>query len=200
MRRSLDIYTAPKKEIPRRVYLTVSALVGVFIFGFWSLLSYGELVRPDFLPTPTEVVLAAIEGWGDGSLAVNTGVSLGEILSGFVLASIVAVPLGILMGSFKIGEAAIEPFANFMRYIPVSALIPLLILWVGIEIEEKIAVIFIGTFFQQLILIADVSRRAARSPRRLLHARHRPPHGGDARPHSGDHAGRGRYAARDARL
>jgi NitT/TauT family transport system permease protein len=136
----------------------VSVFVGIFIFAFWSLLSYGELVRPDFLPTPTEVVQAAIDGWNDGSLAVNTGVSLGEILSGFILASIVAVPLGILMGSFKIVEAAIEPVANFMRYIPVSALIPLLILWVGIEIEEKIAVIFIGTFFQQLILIADVSR------------------------------------------
>ena len=158
MRRSLDVYTAPKKEIPRSVYLTVSVFVGIFIFAFWSLLSYGELVRPDFLPTPTEVVQAAIESWNDGSLAINTGVSLGEILSGFILASIVAVPLGILMGSFKIVEAAIEPVANFMRYIPVSALIPLLILWVGIEIEEKIAVIFIGTFFQQLIIIADVSR------------------------------------------
>jgi NitT/TauT family transport system permease protein len=62
------------------------------------------------------------------------------------------------MGSFKIVEAAIEPVTNFVRYLPVSALIPLLILWVGIGIEEKISVIFIGTFFQQLILIADVSR------------------------------------------
>src|SRR5439155_1253979 len=70
----------------------------------------------------------------------------------------ISVPLGILMGSFKIVEAAVEPVTNFVRYLPVSALIPLLILWVGIGIEEKITVIFIGTFFQQLILIADVSR------------------------------------------
>jgi NitT/TauT family transport system permease protein len=62
------------------------------------------------------------------------------------------------MGSFKVVEAAIEPMTNFVRYLPVSALIPLLILWVGIDITEKIAVIFIGTFFQQLIMIADVSR------------------------------------------
>jgi NitT/TauT family transport system permease protein len=158
MRPFLEAYTAPKKEIPRRVYLTVSALVGISIFAFWSVLSYGELVRPDFLPKPIEVVQAAISGYEDGSLIVNTGVSLTEIMAGFVLASIFAVPLGILMGSFKIVEAAVEPVANFMRYIPVSALIPLLILWVGIDIEEKIAVIFLGTFFQQLILIADVSR------------------------------------------
>ncbi|HVM86420.1 MAG TPA: ABC transporter permease, partial [Candidatus Binatia bacterium] len=88
----------------------------------------------------------------------DTGVSIYEIMSGFILASIFAVPLGILMGSFKIAEAALEPVTNFVRYLPVSALIPLLILWIGIGMAEKIAVIFIGTFFQQLIIIADVSR------------------------------------------
>ena len=154
----IDAYTAPKKDIPRRAYLTVSASVGVLIVVVWCALSYGQLVRSDFLPTPGAVVGAAVSGIGDGSLAENTLVSVTEIMSGFIIASIVAVPLGILMGSFKIVEAAIEPVTNFVRYLPVSALIPLLILWVGIDIEEKITVIFIGTFFQQLILIADVSR------------------------------------------
>jgi NitT/TauT family transport system permease protein len=153
-----ETYTTPKKEIPRRVYLTVSGLVAAFLLALWCLLSFGGLVRPDFLPTPNAVVLAGIEGIRDGSLLVNTAVSVGEIMAGFVIASVLAVPLGILMGSFKIVEAAIEPITNFVRYLPVSALIPLLILWVGIGIEEKISVIFIGTFFQQLILIADVSR------------------------------------------
>jgi len=155
---SLDAYFAPKKEIPQRAYLTVSALVGLAILALWCVLSYGQLVRSDFLPTPDEVVLAGINGISDGSLLINTWVSVGEIMSGFIIASILSVPLGILMGSFKIVEAAIEPVTNFVRYLPVSALIPLLILWVGIDIEEKVAVIFIGTFFQQLILIADVSR------------------------------------------
>ena len=154
----LDAYLAPKKEIPSRAYLTVSVLVGLLVFGFWCLLSYGGLVRTDFLPTPTAVIQAAIDGLGDGSLLRDTGVSIYEIMSGFILASIFAVPLGILMGSFKIAEAALEPVTNFVRYLPVSALIPLLILWIGIGMAEKIAVIFIGTFFQQLIIIADVSR------------------------------------------
>ncbi len=153
-----DAYTAPKKEIPRRAYLTVSVSVALLILAVWCALSYGQLVRSDFLPTPIAVIQAGIDGVSDGSLFVDTGVSLGEIMSGFILASIFAVPLGILMGSFKIVEAAIEPVTNFVRYLPVSALIPLLILWVGIGMTEKVAVIFIGTFFQQLILIADVSR------------------------------------------
>jgi NitT/TauT family transport system permease protein len=154
----LDAYAEPKKEIPRRVYLGVGTAAGGLILALWCALAYGGLVREDFLPTPIAVLLAGAAGLKDGTLLVNMGVSITEILSGFVIASIVAVPLGILMGSFKIVEAAIEPITNFMRYIPVSALIPLLILWVGIDIEEKIAVIVIGTFFQQLILIADVSR------------------------------------------
>lgn len=154
----LDAYVAPKKDIPRRAYLTVSTLVGVLILAAWCALSYGRLVRSDFLPTPGAVVGAAVAGINDGSLLVNTAVSVSEIMSGFIIASILAVPLGILMGSFKIVEAAIEPVTNFVRYLPVSALIPLLILWVGIDMDEKISVIFIGTFFQQLILIADVSR------------------------------------------
>jgi NitT/TauT family transport system permease protein len=160
----IDAYFAPKKEIPPRAYLTVSVLVALLVFGFWCLMSYGGLVRADFLPTPVAVVRAAVDGLGDGTLLRDTGVSVGEIMSGFilasifVLASIFAVPLGILMGSFKIAEAALEPVTNFVRYLPVSALIPLLILWIGIGWSEKVAVIFIGTFFQQLIIIADVSR------------------------------------------
>src|SRR2546425_10197451 len=94
----------------------------------------------------------------DGSLFVNTGASVTEIMAGFIVASLISVPLGILMGSFKIVEAAGEPVTNFVRYLPVSALIPLLLLWVRIGIEEKITVIFIRTLFQQLILISPGSR------------------------------------------
>jgi NitT/TauT family transport system permease protein len=158
IRSFVEAYVAPKKDIPRRVYLTVSALVGLFGLLAWCVLSYGGYVRSDFLPTPVAVVQAGIDTAQDGSLFVNTLASVTEIMSGFILASLVAVPLGILMGSFKIVEAAVEPVTNFVRYLPVSALIPLLILWVGIDIEEKITVIFIGTFFQQLVMIADVSR------------------------------------------
>jgi NitT/TauT family transport system permease protein len=154
----LELYATPKRDIPRRAYLGVSASVGAGIVLAWCLLSYGGLVRSDFLPTPGAVFAAAASGIGDGSLLANTTVSVTEIMSGFVLASLLAVPLGILMGSFKLVEAAIEPVSNFVRYLPVSALIPLLILWVGIDMWEKVSVIFIGTFFQQLILIADVSR------------------------------------------
>jgi NitT/TauT family transport system permease protein len=82
-------------------------------------------------------------------------------MGGFILSSLIAIPLGILMGTFKVVDAAVEPVTNFFRYLPISALIPLIILWVGIGIEAKIAVIFLGTFFQQLIMISAVASGVA---------------------------------------
>jgi NitT/TauT family transport system permease protein len=158
----ISSYFTPKTEIPRGVYLSTSALVAISVFAGWCVLSYGGLVRSDFLPTPHAVLVAAYETILDGSLSRHTLASCTVIFSGFILATVFAVPLGILMGSFKIVEAAIEPVTNFVRYLPVSALIPLLILWIGIGIEQKISVIFLGTFFQQIILVADVSANVSR--------------------------------------
>ena len=153
---------APKTEIPGALHVGLSVLALALILGLWCWLSYGGLVRPDFLAAPHQVLLAGWKGLKSGSLLGHIWSSLVVIISGFVLASVIAVPLGILMGSFKVVEAFIEPITGFMRYLPVSAMIPLLILWIGIGIEQKIAVIFLGTFFQQLILIADVSARVSK--------------------------------------
>jgi NitT/TauT family transport system permease protein len=158
-------FFVPKEEIPARAYLTVSALAGIVLAGLWCVLTYGGLVRTDFLPPPHKVAATAGKLIENGSLLKHTSASLTVIMLGFVLSSLVAVPIGILSGSFKVVEAFVEPIVNFSRYLPVSALIPLLILWVGIGMEEKVAVIIIGTFFQQILMIADVS---AQVPKDLL--------------------------------
>ena len=116
----ISSYFTPKTEIPRGVYISTSVLVAVSVFALWCVLSYGGLVRSDFLPTPPAVVLAAYETILDGSLPKHTLASCTVIFSGFILATVLAVPLGILMGSFKIVEAAIEPVTNFARYLASS--------------------------------------------------------------------------------
>jgi NitT/TauT family transport system permease protein len=116
---------------------------------------------------PHEVVTAFWRTLMDGSLLKHTWTSLVVINLGFLLSSVVAIPLGILMGSYRIVQSALEPVVNFTRYLPVTSMIPLLILWIGIGIEEKIAVIFIGTFFQQIVMVADTS---AQIPSELLNA------------------------------
>lgn len=155
-------WLSPKDPIPTRVYLSASTSVVLVMFGAWCALTYGRLVSPDFLPPPHQVVVTGARLVTDGSLLVDIEASATVIFTGFALASVLAVPLGIFMGSFRLVEAVVEPVVGFVRYLPVSALIPLLILWVGIGPEEKIAVIFIGTFFQQVILIADVSANVSR--------------------------------------
>ena len=115
---------------PGGVYLTVSALAGLVLFVGWALLAYGGLRPPDFLPPPHRVAPPRSTSIADGSLWLTPRVGV-VIFTGFLLASVVAVPLGILMGSFKIVEAALEPVVDFIRYLPVTALIPLLILWIG---------------------------------------------------------------------
>jgi len=114
-------------------------------------------VPPLFLPSPSDVVRAALTLLWEGSLLVHTRASLLVIVTGWALAAALAVPLGILMGTLKLVEAVVEPLVDFVRYLPVSAMIPLLILYIGIGTAEKVAVIFIGTFFQLVLLVADAS-------------------------------------------
>jgi len=123
----------------------------------WCVLTYGHIVSPLFLPSPTLTIGSAISMVRDGTLSENAAASLSVIVTGWALAVAAGVPVGILMGSFKAVEALIEPFVDFVRYLPVSALIPLLILYIGIGMAEKVAVIFIGTFFQLVLLVADVA-------------------------------------------
>src|SRR5439155_20267645 len=101
----LEAYTAPKREIPRRVYLTVSTLVGLCSLLAWCTLSYGGLVRSDFLPTPVAVVQAGIDMARDGSLFVNTAASVTQIMAGVIVASLTPGPPRILIGRFKSIEA-----------------------------------------------------------------------------------------------
>ena len=94
-----------------------------------------------------------------------------RVFGGFVLAAVVAVPLGIAMGACKPVEAFFEPFVSFSRYLPASAFIPLLILWAGIGEAQKLLVIFIGSVFQIMLMVAvTVGSDAARPGRGCLHA------------------------------
>jgi NitT/TauT family transport system permease protein len=161
VRRSTGLLS-PRDPIPRRVYLAANATTVFGILGLWCFFTYGGFVRPDFLPAPHMVIVAAYKMAASGMLLSDTSASVSVIFSGFFLASAIAIPLGLLVGTFKLVEALVEPIVNFVRYLPVSALIPLFILWIGIGPEEKIAVVFVGTFFQQVILIADVSSNVSR--------------------------------------
>ncbi len=164
-RRTLWDYFRPQEPIPRSAYLRILIASASGLLAAWCVLAYGHIVDPLFLPSPTAVIASGVEMAADGSLLQHAQASLFVIVTGWALAVVTGVPIGILMGSFKTVEALIEPVIDFVRYLPVSALIPLLILYIGIGTAEKIAVIFIGTFFQLVLLVADV---AAHIPREQI--------------------------------
>jgi NitT/TauT family transport system permease protein len=135
-----------------RVVLGISFFI-LFVMG-WAFATFGGYVSRTFLADPLTMVT---DGWTllvDQGFLLDIGVTIWRVLGGFVLAAIVAVPIGILMGAYKPIEAFFEPFVSFARYLPASAFIPLLILWAGIGEVQKLLVIFIGSVFQIILMVA----------------------------------------------
>ena len=157
----------PFRPISVGLTLALGALVWVLVIGGWTVLADGSHVPSMFLPSPAKVVGTAWRLIADGTLLVHTLASAQVVLIGFVLSSVVAVPMGLYMGTYKAVQAALDPLVNFIRYLPVTSFVPLFILWIGIGIEQRVAVIVFGTFFQQLVMIADAARSV---PRDLVNA------------------------------
>jgi NitT/TauT family transport system permease protein len=168
MRQSLlkDIST-PFRNIPRWVAILLSILIWVLVIGLWFAVTYSGLIKEMFLPTPDKVVATTISMAVDGSLWEHVFSSVQVVIIGFVISSLVAVPLGLVMGTYKIVQSFLDPLVNFIRYLPVTSLVPLSILWIGIGIEQRVAIIIFGIFFQQLVMMADAARSV---PRDLVNA------------------------------
>src|SRR2546422_953431 len=98
-----------------------------------------------FLKDPLYTLVTGYKLFAEFNFIRDVGVTIWRVLGGFVIAALIGVPLGIVMGAYKPVEAFFEPFVSFARYLPASAFIPLLILWAGVGETQKLAVIFIGS-------------------------------------------------------
>jgi NitT/TauT family transport system permease protein len=121
----------------------------VLIVMLWILVTRGaspeqRWVSPVILPSPEEVVKSFHALWYERALLASIVATLRRVLTGFGLAIVVGVPIGIAAGSWRVLESAVMPLALFARNIPVAALIPLTILWFGIEETQKVMFIFIA--------------------------------------------------------
>lgn len=144
----------PLREVAPGVRTALGVSFFVLFFAVWAFATLGGFVSKTFLADPITMVRS---GWTllvEQGFATDVGFTVWRVLGGFVLAAVVAVPLGVAMGAYKPVEAFFEPFVSFARYLPASAFIPLLILWAGIGEAQKLSVIFIGSFFQLVLMIA----------------------------------------------
>lgn len=120
--------------------------VAVFIAA-WQLVAAARIVNPLFLPAPTDIAEAYGQMFRDPQIWLDLETSGAEVLYGFGLALLVGLPLGIVMGWYRPIRYALDPFVAFFYSTPRIALAPLLIIWFGIGIWSKVAVIFLGAFF-----------------------------------------------------
>jgi NitT/TauT family transport system permease protein len=156
--RGIDDFLIPREPIPKSLYLILTVGSFAFFLAVWSILTYGGLVDPLFLPSPGRVFQAGVDLFVELGFTTDILNSVYRVMLGFLIAAVIGVPLGMFMGTYKVAEAITEPMVGFIRYMPASAFIPLFILWLGIGDIEKIAIIFVGSFFQLVLMVAVVAK------------------------------------------
>jgi NitT/TauT family transport system permease protein len=145
--------------ISRRLYgLIAAASFALWLIVWWAVTALG-LIDPLFLPGPGAVLRRFWAWLSEGELLQDAGISTLRVTAGFLTSAVMALPLGLLIGAYKPVRAFFEPLLEFARYLPAVAFVPVVLLWTGIGEASKITVIWIGTFFQMVIMLSeDVAR------------------------------------------
>jgi NitT/TauT family transport system permease protein len=151
--------------LPRSWYSLAIVCAGVLLLFVWAIASHILGKANVFLPPPQAVAAAAYDDFVRFGYIRDLGVSTFRVFLGFALSAVLAVPLGIAAGTYRLVEAIVEPLNDFVRYMPVVAFVPLLILWSGTGDVQKVLVIWLGTFPQLFLMTAAA---AAHVPREYL--------------------------------
>src|SRR2546423_1806043 len=146
------------QPVPRGPALALAFIMPVLVLGAWCIVSYGGLAPPDFVPSPTEVIRGTLQLFLQYDLWDAIVTSTRRIVFAFLLAAAVALPLGVMMGAFAPVHHIFESIMAPLRYMPISAFIPLLILWFGIYEKEKLAFLFLGVFVYLLPVVVSAIR------------------------------------------
>lgn len=133
----------------------ISILFFVALLLVWIIICSLNLIDDKFLPAPWTVLKDIVDSTKDGTLIGDVKISVYRVLTGFGLAVLLGVPLGIMCGCFTWFQACIAPLCGFIRYMPVQSFVPIIVLYTGIGETSKITVVFIGTLFQLILMIAD---------------------------------------------
>ena len=150
-------WLAIRQGIPSGLYWGLAACGLTLPLLLWLLAAAGH-ADPVFLPSPARVA-ERIHLWWDDGLMGDVGISTMRVVVGWAVSALFALPLGLMIGTWRPVQALLEPLTDFIRYMPAVAFIPLVMVWVGIDEAAKVAIIFIGTFFQMVLMVAEDVRR-----------------------------------------
>jgi NitT/TauT family transport system permease protein len=144
-----------RQGFSRRLAIAIIAVALAIPLLLWSIISYSGWVPAMFLPTPTAVLQAGSDLLASGNLIPDILVSCGRVFAGFLMAALIGVPMGIAMGTFYSMDSFFAPFVGTVRYMPVTAFVPLIVIWVGLGEEAKILIVTLGVVLYNAIMVAD---------------------------------------------
>jgi NitT/TauT family transport system permease protein len=147
-----------KGHLSRSAIVVLGCLVWVLFIGVWQLAASALGVPDIILPPPSAVLRALYELLMHEGFLRDIGISVVRIVLSFLAASAVAVPIGILMGSFKAFESLLGPFVSAWRYLPAASFVPLLLMWFGAGNFEKIALLFMGVLWFLVTMVMDYAK------------------------------------------
>lgn len=154
-RRRRERWLEFKKPISTWELVLLGLVVWVAFFGIWKLATALGWAPPILLPAPDAVAMTLYDLFAERGFLMDVLVSVYRIIASFAVACLIAVPLGILMGSFARIEALVNPLVSAWRYLPAPSFIPLLLMWFGTDDTSKLALLFIGVVWFLMTLIMD---------------------------------------------
>lgn len=146
---------ASKKRKGMTIEKSLSLTCFLIILAAWCIFTFSGAVSEIFLPSPKAVIVRLIEMHKDGSLWASCYESTKRVVVGWFWSVVIALPCGMLMANSRKFSAFIQPIIEFARYLPVVALVPLTLLYMGIGESQKYMIIFLGTFFQLVLMVCD---------------------------------------------
>ncbi|KQP49388.1 ABC transporter permease [Pseudorhodoferax sp. Leaf274] len=145
-----------RKGVGSLAWLSVLSLLG--FLAIWELVCRLGFVEPIFLPPPSQVFARAASMTEQGTLAWHVLASARRVMVGFLAAVVVAIPLGIWLGTSRIARAVFDPVVSFLRPLPSMSWIPLSLLWFGITETQKYSIVFMGSFVPALLYVMEATR------------------------------------------
>lgn len=152
-----DVLSFTRSLSGTKIFLFGAAAWVVF-FTTWYYVVYIGAVPAILLPAPDSIIHAALAMFSKEGFAGDVGASVVRIFLSFLLTSIVAIPLGIAMGSLKVFEAFFNPFVSAWRYLPAAAFVPILLMWLGTGETPKLALLILGVIFFQITVVMDMTK------------------------------------------
>jgi NitT/TauT family transport system permease protein len=162
---SSSLLVAGSRRFAKALVSTWTTVLGfLLLFLAWQIAS-DYVVRSVLFPTPIATFAKMAEMAQSGDLFVQIAASLRRILIGFVAGSIIAVPIGLAIGSFSMFRRLVEPWTEFLRFIPAVAMITIAVIWFGIGEESKIFLIIYATVF--IVILNTAAGVSAITPNKI---------------------------------